>query len=474
MDKKRISILLLLIIISTLLEFKFANLSLTHIQGNWENNDQTLQIPAAYRLSEDQYFVNDPVINEYIKIYPTLLFSLIAAVYNILSDMMLTYFILFLALKTVFVISAYLLASLLLKNKNLALLAAFLLAFTHFMGADEIGVSELLPKDFVFAFAPLILYLFLKDREKYSIPCFAGLGTLSYFHIFSIVPVLLMLSYSLISEKKYRLFLLSALAFAAISSPFLFEKTAQGPEATGEILQAVPYANLMSGLITTAKYLPLIILGFIVARKNNTEIFGWFLIISIYSLSSLAGLFSEKILLFTLYRAYKYVIFFSFIFSAWFAGNLFKKNKAAGVLSVCILALYFSSIHYSTIFDGITKNMADYSRDIADAVAVGKWIDSNTGKNETFIAPPDWSILKPWAKRPIIFTESDQYIISYSPSKFPDKNIYVEIKNAYKEKTSQRIFEIAKEKGIQIVVLYKSASGQSIFQSGNFKIYRVS
>lgn len=473
MGKRIIIILLLLIVTSSIFEFKFANLSLTPINGNWENNDQALQIPAVYRLSKDQYFVNDPVINEYIKIYPTVLFPLIAAVYNIISDMTFTYFILFFILKIIFIISVYLLSNLLLKNKTLALLATLLLSYTHFMGAEVIGVSELLPKDFVFAFMPLLLYLFLKDRQKYSIPCFAALGILSYFHIFSVVPAVLMISYSLISKKQYRIFLASGLAFTAITIPFLLEKTVQAPEAGGQIIQAVPYANLLSGLITVAKYLPVIILGFAFARKTNREIFIWFIIISIYSIFSLAGMFSEKILLFTLYRAYKYVIFLSFIFCAAFAGSLFAKNRKAGVLSVCMLALYFSSIYYSTIFEGITKNMSDYSKEITDAVAVGRWVDSNTGKNETIMAPPDWSILKAWAKRPILFTDSDNYIIGYSPSKFPGKNLYLEISKAYKEKNSQKIFELAKGKGVNIVILYKFESDKPVFQSGNFKIYRI-
>src|SRR3989338_10077299 len=127
MDKKIIIVLLLLIITSTLLEFKFGNFSLTPIQGNWENNDQILQIPAIYKISNDSLFANDAIIGEYINIYPTLLFSLTASLYTFTSDMMLTYFLLFLLLKTTFIFSVFLLSKHLLKKHSVALLATLFL-----------------------------------------------------------------------------------------------------------------------------------------------------------------------------------------------------------------------------------------------------------------------------------------------------------------------------------------------------------
>jgi len=479
MDKKIIIVLLLLIITSTLLEFKFGNFSLTPIQGNWENNDQILQIPAIYKISNDSLFANDAIIGEYINIYPTLLFSLTASLYTFTSDMMLTYFLLFLLLKTTFIFSVFLLSKHLLKKHSVALLATLFLSFTHFMGSDEIGLSEVVPKNFVFAFMPLVFWLFLKDRKKNWLPCFSILGLMAYFHLFSVMPILLLFSYSYLSKKEYTGFFKSVIVFSILILPFLIF-TVQQPSGKIDpgILGVVPYANLANGFLTIIKYFPIILIGVVFAYKKNKEMFSWFIIIALYSLISLGGIFSEKILLLTFYRAFKYVIFFSFIFSAGFAYYLFKKNKPhftlASAAFAAVILLYFSSIYYSTIFDGVTKNMATYSKDILDVIKLGNWLDSNLGRNETILIPPDWGVIRVWSKRSVVISNADYYILYFSSEKFPDRELYQNIESAFKSKDPDLIIKAAKKADTEYIITYNTTlNAAPIFIANRFVLYKI-
>lgn len=486
MEQKKIAIVLLaLILISTILEFKFGNLSLTPIQGNWENNDQILQVPAIYKLSKENLFVNDIIIAEYIKIYPTLLFYLVAGIYNLFSNMALTYFLLFISLKIIFIISVFLLSRILLKNDRHALFATVFMSFTHFMGADEIGLSEVVPKNFVFAFMPLVFYLFLKDRKKYSIHCSVFLSFLAHFHIFSIVPVILLFSYSYLSRKEYRLLIQSLTIFAFLAAPFLVLTNQHAGSIDAAILSVVPYANLANSLFTVAKFAPLIAVGFLAllgpqkldgifgAIKNvKKELLAWFIILTLYSLLSLGGIFSKELLLITFYRAFKYVVFFSFIFLAAAIYYIFNKQKFVGLALSIIVLLYFSSIYYSTIFDGITKNKAAYSAEINDVIKLGDWMDKTLDKNETVLIPPDWGVIRVWGKRPVVLADTDLYILYFSADRFPDKKFYNNISQAYKAGDGNAIIQAAKQKNIKYVITYKNPLNASQkFESGNFKVY---
>ncbi len=481
MDKKIIVILISLILTSTILEFKFGNLSLTPIQGNWENNDQTLQVPAVYSISKDSLFQNDPIIKEYIKIYPTFLFSITAVVYNIFSDMVLTYFVLFLVLKAIFIFSVYLLSNLLLKNKKLALLAALSLSFTHFMGADEIGLTEVVPKNFVFAFMPLIFYLFLRDRKKYSIPCFILLGALSYFHIFSVIPVFLMFLYSHASKKEYRKLFKSFILYAIIAAPSFILLGQSTGSIDHSILSVVPYTNLANGFVTTVKYLPIILIGvFYLLRKgpeisNAKEIIAWFIIAILYSLISILGIFSDRILLLTLYRSMKYVIFFSFIFSSYIIFGLYRKKRILSLAACAIITIYFSSLYYSTILTGITKDTSVYSPEVGDVTSVGRWIDSNLPKDQAILIPPDWGSIRIWAKRQAVIAEADYYILKFSSDKFPDRDFYTnEIKDVYSSGNSSKIIEVSKRAGADYIITHDQDLGlQPVFSSGKFRVYRT-
>ncbi len=474
MKNKIIIAICILIIFSSILEFKFANYSLTPIQGNWENNDQMIQIPAAYYLSNDGFFSNDLLISEYLKIYPSLLFPFVAFLYNISSSMFLTYFLLLLFLKIVFIFSVFLLSRYILKKNNLALLSTAILAFTHFMGADEIGISEVVPKNFAFAFMPLILYLFLKDRKKYSIPCFVGLGILSYFHVFSVVPIAIIFFYSYISKKEYVSFIKFLIIFSVLVIPFIFLTGLGSSQIDPDVIQVIPYANLFNGFLTIAKYIPIIIIGFILSYRKNKEIFLWLVLITFYSLLSLGGIFSEKILLATFYRSIKYVIFFSFIFSSFCVSYLFERKKIAAIGVFLILLLYFSSLYYSTVFNGITKNQSVYSSEIADVIKLSMWIDKNLEKNETLLIPPDWGAIRSWSKRPVYFSNSDFFTTGLMPLSFPNRGLYKELADYYMLKNERGIVEIAKQNKTRYIITYDmKLQLVLLFETNRFRIYSL-
>ena len=487
-SKKIILILISLVILSTLFEFKFGNYSLTPIQGNWDNNDQMLQIPSIYRLSNEKLFANDPIIGEYINIYPTLLFSLMANVYNISSNMMFSYFIVFLILKTVFIISVFLLSNLLLKSRNAAIIATLFLSFTHFMGADEIGLTEVVPKNFAFAFMPLIFYLFLKDREKYKTPCFLMLGILSLFHIFSTMPVVIMFCYSYISKNQYRKIIWPLAIFLLLAVPYmLLTQNSTGGSIDSSIASIVPYANPLNGFVTIAKYLPIIIGGIAIVflerkskkpRFDSMEFIRWFVIITVYSLVSAAGLFSIKLSLLTFYRAFKYAIFFSLIFISPFIYSCISsgknKKRIIGAIALFTVMFYFSSLFYSSFAGGFVKSQSQYSSEIGNVIKISKWIDNNIEKNETIMSPPDWGVIRIWSKRQTVITDADIYILKFSQDKFPDRKFYDDVIDAYAQNDANAIINLAKQKNIKYAVTYGlDIEADVVFAEGKFNIYKI-
>ncbi len=215
------SVLLLAIFLASFfLEFSYIDKFLSPVRGNWIAGDQYFEIGVAYYLSGQGLLKNDFVISQVTPLYPSAVFNLISVLYTLSSNMFFVMFTLTFLLKGIFVFSTFLLANYLFKNKKAALLAVFFVSFTHFMGSEEIGVSQIIGKTVPFSFMPLLFYLFLKDYKKYSIPVFISLGILSYAHSITVIPVALALLFSLLFLKKdYKLFFASIIVFA----PFVIE-----------------------------------------------------------------------------------------------------------------------------------------------------------------------------------------------------------------------------------------------------------
>jgi 4-amino-4-deoxy-L-arabinose transferase-like glycosyltransferase len=463
--RKHVLLLLLVIALASFaIEAKFASQPIFPIHGNWANNDHSLVIPAAYYLSGKGYFQNDFSIVEYVNAYPTLLFQLLAGAYDLMGGMQVAYFLLFLILKIIFVFSTFLLAKLLLKDDRLALLAVLVLAFTHFMGSEEIGVSEVVAKGFVFAFMPLLFYLFLKDTRKFAVPVSLGLGALTYFHVISTVPVVIAMGLLLLWKRDFKLLATCAVAFAIVSLPF-FVGLLQAPAVdTASLKLTAPYSTLENGGRTVLKYVPIMLVGLLVAWKKDKRVAGMMGVFVAYSLLSFLTLLSDAFIPYTFFRAARFVIFFSFIFTVYAVFRMLPVGRwARFVVFLALVVIPFSSINYSNLMPFMQPD-AGVSQ-TQNLMEVGAWIDANTDKDAILLAPPEWPALRVWSKRSIVITENDLWIGAVRPTvQMELRKRYEAVSAAYANSTIPALTQTAKEYNASYVVQYGA---------GNFSVYKI-
>lgn len=480
---KILMILLFLVISSFLIEFKYGDYSLTQFSGNWQSDDQNFMIPLSYRLTKDSFFENDVMVNMLLANYPVKIFNFIAQIYNIFGDMFLTLVFLTLMLKTIFVFSTYLLSKLLLKNNNAALLATAFLSFTHFMGIEEVGISQTIWKTFVFAFVPLIFYIFLKyGKNKLVSPLlFASLGVLVYFHSYSAVPIALLLFYSLFKEKGYKSLLLCSIVFAIFFIPYFLTAFAGKSAFALELsqLSGIVYQLPLAGLKSISKYFVVIALGLFAMRKNKQALH-WTILLSAYSAISIFSFFSEEVLMIGFFRAFRYALYFLFMFSALFVVNVYDRKgimaKITAVLLAIAIFLPFSSIYYSSAFKGITSPVSNiYLDNISDVISLGSWLEQNTEKGDILLIPPDWNTIRVWSKRAVVITKGDVGMSVWSRSLADvSKKRYDEVAELYASGTAEQFLDAAKKYNASYIITFnKTLDLTMLKQVGKFRVYGV-
>jgi len=200
LNRKLLAILFFLFISTFILEFKYIDYSPFPVSGNWITNDQHIQVPTSYFLSKDGHFATDFTIREYNLIYPSILFRSISFFYDLTGNMFFVYAFLLLFLKLIYIAISYLLSYELLRNRKHAIFATFLVSFSHFMGAEEIGVSEVVPKNVVFPLMLILIYTFIKygDLWPYIFYVSWGVGVRSFYQCF---PHFVSLSLFVLSKK---------------------------------------------------------------------------------------------------------------------------------------------------------------------------------------------------------------------------------------------------------------------------------
>lgn len=475
--------LLLLVITSFLIEFKFADYSLTPLSGSWQSDDLNFMLPLSYRLTKDEFFANDAMVNMLLSTYPVKIFNFIALIYNIFGDMFFTLLLLTLLLKTIYIFSTYLLSRLLLKNRNAALLATFFLSFTHFMGIEEIGVSQTIWKTFVFAFVPLIFYIFLNyHKNKFVSPLlFAFVGALLYIHSYSALPIALLLFYSLLKEKDYKSLLFCSVIFAIFFFPYFLANFAGKSSFALELapLSGIVYQLPLSAAKSILKYFVVIVIGLYAMRKNK-QVLSWALLLSAYSAISIFSLFSEEILMIGFFRAFRYALYFLFMFSALFVVWMWQKKsnakKFVAVLIAVVIFLPFSSIYYSSAFKGITSPADSiYLDNINDAIALGSWLEQNTEKGDILLIPPDWNTIRVWSKRAVVVTAGDVGMSVWSRSLADvSKKRYDEVACLYASGTAEQFLDAAKKYNTSYIVTFdKMLDLKLLAEIGKFRVYGV-
>lgn len=389
--------------------------------------------------------------------------------------MLLTFLLFTLFLKIVFVLSTFLLSKYLLKNEKLALLATFMLSFTHFMGPEEIGVTQVLAKNLIFAFMPLLFYLFFKYYKKTSVVIFIVLGFFLFFHSITVLPIILLFLYSLLFEKKnFKLFSLCLLV-SLIFSFFYFKSTSiyqeQFDVSTLNLRAMLPpyiyYSVLKFGLV--------IVPGFFIIRKNNKELFNWLLLLSVYSAISIFSLFSDKVTLMQFFRSAKYIIYFSFIYSTILVSWLWNRSKLTAIFFAFLIFFPFSNIFYSTAFEDITKPKNTYLYYNNEVIYLGDWLDKNTPHNSVLLAPPDWIEIKIWSKRSTVALWYDAGWCQYSKTlSAMCKERKDDVTKVYNQTSTEEFLKIARKYDANYIITFNSSLNLKEEKTvGKFKVYKV-
>jgi len=379
-------------------------------------------------------------------------------------------------LKAVFIFSAFLLSNHLFKNTKIALLATFMLSFTHFMGPEQIGVVVLLPSPIVFSFIPLIIYLFLKINKKFFPIIFAILACLAYVHPYHIAPMVLIFSFSLVFKyKNIKLLALCLIVFTILITPYmmnLYEIFIVGNLNPNIREYISEWAFFPGTLITTSKYSLVVAIGLFVAMKKNKEIFYWMLILFCYSMISIFGIVNYKIIAMNFYRVFKNVIFFSFILSSYFLVKLWYKTKIGTIILGILIFLPFSSLFYSNMLAGITRPVNMRVVKIDDVVKIANWMDENTTTNSLFLIPPDWGVLRTWSKRSAVFS------FDYAPilTKYIDEydEMRRDVVGVYNQTSTQEFTRIARKYSANYIVTFDQVLNLTKeVEINEFRIYKI-
>lgn len=467
--------LTLLAVLSFSIEAKYASYSPFPIQGNWRNNDHTLVIPAAYAVSNNGYFQNDPIILAYLDAFPRTLPQLLAFGYNITKNMYVAYLLELLTMKMIFVFSSFFLSQHLFKNEKVALLATSVVSFSHFMGPEDIGVSEVLGKNVAFALMPLIFYAVLKfDRyiESYAIA-----GFMTYFHVMSSIPIALAISLFLFTKKRFKHVAIGLFLFFILSFPLFADLLTREPVNIASFKETAPYANIQNYAPSVLKYLPIIFIGMWSAKKRDATMAGVMSAFFLYALLSIVALAFEQLLPIAFYRAARYGIFLSYLYAVAFIFDINNTKLPIKILLVLLVLLPFSSIHYSNVMpSGLSTAINPASAESRDLHMIGTWLDSNTEKNETILAPPDWPEIRVWSKRPLVVTENDLFVGSVKPiMEMEIRNRYYSLKDAFEKPTTGAMINLGNMYNARYVVLYNKYIDLPLrFSSGAFRIYDMS
>ena len=446
--RKALIIVFLMLALSFLIDAKFLDYGVFPIHGNWRNNDQSLVIPASYLASGSGLFAKDFAINEYLSVYPSAIFKTLGLFYTIFGDMLAGYLSLLLALKAIFIFSTFFLSERILGDEKKALLATFALSLTHFMGVEEIGISEVVAKSFAFAFFPALVYFLLKGNTK---TVFATLGIMAYFHVLSAIPLFLALSAYLLNEKRKGAIVPISI-FVVIFLPFLYGNMISEKPDIAFLKETAPYSSAVNGIAPILKYVPLLTIGLWGMKKHKLSLVA--IAALAYSLISVLSLFSDALIPYSFFRAAKFAIYLSFIFFIPVIWTL-TKNKYARFGAMALLIVPFSSIHYSNI---LFKN----DLETQDIMKIGEWVRENSEANDIIAIPPQWPSLRGWSQRSVVITENDLWIGAIKPS------AKGEILKRYNAKSHAEL----EGYGAKYVIAYKDQlDTKLLFESGNFRVY---
>ena len=319
-----------------------------YIWFEWPKWDQTLHVPMIYQLIDGSLYSRDYFLTFTIQNYASNFHYFMAAI-STPDNLYCVYVLLTFILNIVFLFTIFLLARKISNNTNTALLITVIFSiFRLSLQAVEISATILLPRTFILAFLPLIIYLYIQNIQNYSkiraLIVFALLGLFYNIHPVSALPIIIVtLGTEILYFKRLDGVYFGLLIFVLTLPANLHHLTALSTIPRGETLLNMikirtPHNTFdyeIKTLLTTFIYTPILaLIAYYMKHRDRTEIdkilISWVMFFCFFSIISLliTTFVRPTFIFYLLTRTWKYGYLISIIYAVLLASLLWKwKNE---------------------------------------------------------------------------------------------------------------------------------------------------
>lgn len=320
-----------------------------YIWFEWPKWDQTLHVPMIYQLIDDSLYSRDYFSTFTSQKYAASNFHYFMAAISTPDNLFYMFLSLTFILNVIFLFSIFLLAKQISNNTNIALLTTVIFSiFRLSLQAVEISATILLPRTFILAFLPLIIYLYIQNIQNYSkiraLVVFALLGLFYNIHPVSALPIIIVtLGTEIFYFKRLDGMYFGLLIFVLTLPANLHYLTAFSTIPRGETLLNMikirtPHNIFdyeIKTLFTTFIYAPILaLIAYYMKHRDRTEIdkilISWVMFFCFFSFISLliTTFVRPTFIFYMLTRVWKYGYLISIIYAVLLASLLWKrKNK---------------------------------------------------------------------------------------------------------------------------------------------------
>lgn len=313
----------------------------------WPQSDQTRHVPIIYQLIDGSLYQRDYYIITESQNYATI-FQHIMATISTVDNLFYMYFILAFVLNIIFIFSIFFLAKQILNNTNTALLVTFMFSMYRMsLETVELSVVTVIPRTFVLAFVPLIIYLYLRNIQNYSriraLIVFLVLGLLYNIHPISALPIIIVtLGTEILYFKRLNGVYFAILIFMLALPTNINYFTVQTASPCGEVLRQIvdirtPYHTFdyrIKALLGTLIYAPILaVIAYYMKHRDRTKVdkilISWIIFFVFFSFISIfiSNFISHKLIFYLLPRVWKYGYLLSIIYAVLLASLLWNKRN---------------------------------------------------------------------------------------------------------------------------------------------------
>ena len=396
--------------------------------------DDTIQIAILNKMRDSGLYKYDFLINYEYRIYPLFFLGFVNVLVGLFGDVFVTYAILSYVMRFVFISGCYFLTRKLFSSHRKAVFTSVLFALSYAWIApattEGLSLMFVLPRTFVLAFIPWVLYLYFRNTGYVF---FFGLGILFNFHPISLLPFVVLFFLEALKDKGVREVVRYASVFLVSVIPTVYGMYAAAPLTGGHtdlsLLSRVSYLFMpfwefvmyyKAGIVLFLFFLSLGGFGMYFSSKKglSKRFFCWSVFMILYAAVYFVLPFFGNVNLLRFLqplRALTYVLFFSVLFAGEFVFMLCKSRDKLlhrMIVVFVIFAIFCGSFTGRTLLKH--HSFAKENLDIYEQDIIG-WAKT-TDVDSMFVFPRGYpsSVFRAVAKRGIVVSNKDGAIISYS------------------------------------------------------------